>query len=245
MLKAVAQGKAHWLFDRVTTHGTDLKRRPQEDLVTSAVFGSLDLLDEAAKRRALKLLLGHKAWQEFNPPECNQVKIELWPQGMRIDGGRVEPDVLLHAGDKIAIVEVKWYAPLSPDQLDKEIRAVRSFYPGKNVLAILLLGDATLPFDFSPDRIFSNARSWRDVARDVARAVANPTDSPGQWADMIMGFLRKTEFGRIFHGFGDQHCYPVGSGSYCFRADGDPPWLNQKMISVQDDHYKWKGKMKC
>lgn len=245
MLKAVAQGKAHWLFDRETAHGTDIKRRPQEDLVTSAVFGSLDLLDESAKRKALKLLLGHEAWQEFNPPESSQVKIELWPQGMRVDGKRVEPDVVLHAGDQIIIVEVKWYAPLSPDQLDKEIRAVRSFYPGKNVLAILLLGDATLPFDFIPDRIFSNARTWRDVARDVERAIARPTDSPGQWADMITGFLRKTEFGRIFLGFDNLHCSPVGSVPYCFKGGGDPPWFIRQMISVQDGHYKWKGKIKC
>ena len=245
MLKAVAQRKAHWLFNRSISHGIKLKRRPQEDLVTSAVFGNLDILDEPAKRKALKLIVGDEVWEKFDPSESDQVNIILWPQAMQADGKRVEPDVILRAGNRIIIVEVKWYAPLSPNQLIKEIRAVDSYYPDKSVDAILLLGEATLPSEFNPVGTLPFARTWRDVARDTARAGTKPTDPFGKWADMLTNFLRQTEFGRIYCGFDNLNFFCVEPAAYHFRGADEPPWLNQQILTVHNDHYEWKGKTTC
>ncbi len=67
MMEAVARGKAHWLFGAGTDGLFNGKRRPQEDMVTSAVFGSIRLMSSEDRRRAIKVVLGAEC---FEAAEC-------------------------------------------------------------------------------------------------------------------------------------------------------------------------------
>lgn len=95
------------------------KRNPREDLVTSSLFGMLRLLRPDARRAALSVLCDH--------PLPSDAKIHLWPFFVG-KGENSEPDVLLEfmENGQLAfwIVEVKWGAPLSADQMAREIRTV-------------------------------------------------------------------------------------------------------------------------
>ncbi|MFC2969481.1 hypothetical protein [Acidimangrovimonas pyrenivorans] len=241
MLKAVAQGKSGSLLKRWAEGDHAVKSRPQEDLVTSAVFGNLDLLAEPDRREALRLLLGEEAWKAFAPPKGATIRIELWRQGLTApeDGTKVEPDLLLKAGERTAIVEVKWYSALSEDQLGRQLRAVQG--AGREVCAILLLG---LPGDLRIEGVKASARTWRDVARALGDPLAQPNTPLGHWKSMVGAFLAATERGAVFHGFGGLELTPVTGVEYRFRCGSCPPWFERNLLEVTEVSYVWKGRKK-
>ncbi|PIE16407.1 MAG: hypothetical protein CSA68_03020 [Rhodobacterales bacterium] len=58
MMQAVARKKAHWLFNIGSDSAFIGKRRLQEDMVTSAVFGSIRLMSPEDRREAIKVMVG-------------------------------------------------------------------------------------------------------------------------------------------------------------------------------------------
>lgn len=241
MLKAVAQGKSGSLLKRRTQNDFDLKHRPQEDLVTSAIFGSLELLSETERRKALEILVGENIWKAFRP-DVEPITVELWPPGLTdTDESIVEPDVVLSAGDRLAIVEVKWFSHLSEDQLGREVRALQKTRKVE-VNAILLLGGAVLPENIGLDADCCDALTWRDVAKAIPQIRDRPSDALGAWMRLVADFLEKTEFGRIFRGFESLEAAPVRLEAYEFRAPGGPPWFAGAVNQIRSSSYEWKGR---
>ena len=162
MMEAVARRKAHWLFRAGSDKTFSGKRRPQEDMVTSAVFGSIRLMSPEDRRGAVEVLLGSNAFEAAEFTNVQDIEVELWPR-ITVESGRrhVEPDVLLKAAGKTVIVEVKWHAPLSERQLEQQVEAVGA----KNVRAVVMLGEAGVGegIDGKP----SFRRTWRDVSGEL------------------------------------------------------------------------------
>ncbi|MGH2342453.1 hypothetical protein ACRC7T_13340 [Segnochrobactraceae bacterium EtOH-i3] len=205
MLHAINAGKAS--LEKVL--GEEAVRHPREDLITSALFGTLDFLTPAARRTALRLLTG---WNGNGEPE-----IYLWPQ-FKIDGHRVEPDVLVlertaEAAQRFWIVEVKWGAPLGDEQISREIRAVRNGFPlrrlptslpskNRTVSGYTLLGaekSHTGAFQ-SATRLAENAGinlrsdTWKSV-RERLSSINSDDYSLNQWIEVTHQFLSETSKG--------------------------------------------------
>lgn len=95
-------------------------KQPREDLITSALFGTVNFLSVSARELALKALVGFKSG--------GSTKIILWPY-FSGDGENSEPDVVLRTvtGGAVEywVVEVKWGAGLGDDQVGREVRTVQ------------------------------------------------------------------------------------------------------------------------
>ena len=219
MMEAVARRKAHWLFRAGSEKTFSGKRRPQEDMVTSAVFGSIRLMSAEDRRNAIEVLLGKDAFEASDFARGSDIDIVLWP---RIDGleGRlhVEPDVLLKCAGKTTIVEVKWHANLSNDQLRQQIDAVGA----KNVNAVIVLGEAGVEEKIPDTPCFR--RTWRDVSGELQQSRDDMETSLGRWIATMGMFLQETDMGRIFRGLPRQES--VERVSYRFTKPGHPPWLD-------------------
>ena len=125
MMEAIARRKASWLFNAGSEKTFFGKRRPQEDMVTSAVFGSIRLMSSEDRFKAVEVLLGRDAFEAAALTNDYDIEVELWPRLAGLEGRQhVEPDVLLKAAGKTVIVEVKWHAPLSERQLEQQVEAV-------------------------------------------------------------------------------------------------------------------------
>ena len=196
MLHAVAQGKAHRFFDKARLDTGPSGRRPQEDMVTSALFGSIAFLPDEDQRAALDLLLGGTCERAL--PEGG-IEIDLWRSFPDPDKalGRVEPDVLLTCGGRTVIVEVKWHSGLGPDQLGRQLRALTD--DERDVTAIVVLGTAILPDEADRLPVRPSTRTWQEVSTALAQG---PDTTPlGRWRTAVRGFLQRTDLGHTFAGF--------------------------------------------
>lgn len=211
MFHAVIAKKAR--IDNITDGAT---RHPREDLVTSALFGTVTFLTPPARQAALSTLIGHKL-----PADA---KVILWPRlapCAGTGGQRTEPDVVLEypgkTGPEYWIVEVKWGAALGDDQIRREIDAVRDGdcpkgalpYPPRAVAGYTLLGR-----EAKHSKMFEGARnscgksdtalefqsiSWPDLTERL-RALTQAKDTdPGlkAWADATATFLSCTPQGAV------------------------------------------------
>ena len=195
MLEAVGRRKAHWLLRAGSEKTFSGKRRPQEDMVTSAVFGSIRLMSSGDRRKAIEVLLGREAFEVSNFADGHDIDAVLWPQlkGLK-DRRHVEPDVLLNCADRTTIVEVKWHAPLSERQLERQIEAVGA----ENVSAVVMLGEAGVGERILDKPCFR--RTWRDVSGALQQR-RDDLDTPfGRWVLLMRNFLQETDMGRIFNG---------------------------------------------
>ena len=206
MLHAVAQGKAHRFFDKARLDTGPSGRRPQEDMVTSALFGSIAFLPDEDRRAALDLLLGGTCERAL--PE-GDIEIDLWRSFPDPDKalGRVEPDVLLTCGGRTVIVEVKWHSGLGPDQLGRQFRA--STNEGRDVTAIVVLGTAILPDGADRLPVRPSTRTWQEVSTALARE--SDTAPLGRWRTAVRGFLQRTDLGHTFAGFAHMRLKDVGT----------------------------------
>ena len=269
MMEAIAKRKAGWLFDASGHENFSGKRRPQEDMVTSAVFGTIRLLPKQDCRDALDLLIGKACRDAAGFDAGADVEIELWRK-LRLKGVNdrksAEPDVLLTCGDKTVIVEVKWHAPLSERQIEWQIEAARQ--NGRTVVAAVMLGEAGVEDNVEGVPCFR--RTWRDVSGDleIRRLQLQPEGFPdtpfGRWAKAIHGFLRETDMGRVFariapvehdpgavayrfktpgrppwFGIGPDELHDPDAVAYRFKTPGRPPWLCRAPDSVEYVHYRY------
>ena len=115
MFDAVVAGKA-----RLDIVIDGVGKQPREDLITSALFGTIRFLAPLSRSIALEALIGAKLE--------GIVDVHLWPY-LRGEGENSEPDVVLaiQSGPNLDywIVEVKWGANLGDDQIGREIRTTK------------------------------------------------------------------------------------------------------------------------
>lgn len=235
MMEAVARRKANWLFRSGSEKDFFEKRRPQEDMVTSAVFGSIRLMSSEDRFCAIRKLLGNDAFNttEFTPD--HEIAIELWPRLVGPNDRRhVEPDVLLISADKTVIVEVKWHAPLSERQLAQQIEAVGE----EKVKCVVLLGEAGIDDDIFCVPAFR--RTWRDVSGDLQRSALDETTSVGRWIATMRAFLQETDMGHVFAGF--REIVDPGRVVFRFRKPGQEPWFGHALKDAEATYYKFEGK---
>lgn len=233
MMEAVGRRKAHWLFGAGSEKAFSGKHRPQEDMVTSAVFGSIKLMSQEYRFEALKILLGQNAFEATGFVKSHDVEAELWPRLTGLKGRRhVEPDVLLRSTDKIVIVEVKWHAPLSERQLERQIEAVGA----ENVSAVIMLGEAGIEDEILDTRCFR--RTWRDVSGALQFREDDVNTPLGRWVKMMQEFLQETDMGRIFKGL--TKLDKMASVSYQFRMPGYPPGLEITPTIVKPTYYTFE-----
>lgn len=241
MMEAVARRKAHWLFRTGSERSFSGKRRPQEDMVTSAVFGSIRLLSPADRRKAIELIVGEECFNAALFPDDQDIEITLWPSLPGPDGGgRVEPDILLISARRTVIIEVKWHAHLSEDQLEKQVAAAE--LDKHNVVAVQMLGEAIVKDAISGKPCFR--RTWRDVSGAVQERLRYGGDKSGafcNWLCIMRDFLRQTDMGRIFAGL-DKNIRGVRPVSYRFSKPGHPPWMRPAPMPITTVHYMFGAK---
>lgn len=236
MMEAVAQRKAQWLFNASGHKSFSGKRRPQEDMVTSAVFGSIQLLPLPDRREAIKLLLGDQCCKEFSFGKFD-IEIKLWQKLRGLEKRRfVEPDVLLTCGGKTVVIEVKWHAPIGDQQIEKQIKAAR--YNGFDVAAAVILGEAsTGEIEGTP----SFHRTWREVSVDLQGKLREQSENGPvtRWMKSMRGFLQETDMGHVFGGI--QIPYNTPALAFSFLKPGHPPWLDRALTWVEPISFELKG----
>lgn len=239
-MEAVARRKAHWLF---RTGSDDLfsgAKRPQEDMVTSAVFGSIKLMSPHDRRLAIDTLLGRDYFSNIAGTAEYDIKIDLWPSLKGSEGRkRVEPDVLLTCAGKTVVVEVKWHAKLSERQLQHQIEAAK--LNGHDVIASVILGEAGVNETIHGKRC--HRQTWRDVSSAVQTHPLAQTDQGPfrDWLRIMRDFLQQTDMGRIFNGLKKIEQDP-GLVAYRFAKLGNQPWLISAPATVKDVNYKFGAK---
>lgn len=214
MLDAVARRKAHRLFDRDSGNLFHGAYRPQEDLITSAVFGSIRLMSASQKLHALSLVLGDEPLNAAGFSADTELSIDLWKSLRGLKGKRsVQPDVIVFSGQNCIIVEVKWHAPLSENQLELQLAAAQE--NGYQVAAMVMLGEPGVTERLGGIPCFR--RTWRDVSADTQRwsRRISQVSEDSAWAATIRDFLAQTDMGRIFSGL-DGGLAECGGAAYCF-----------------------------
>lgn len=207
--------------------------------MTSAVFGSIRLMSQEDRCKAIKVLLGCDAFKtsNFTQDQDQDINIDLWPRLEGPKGRRyVEPDVLLESGDRTTIVEVKWHAPLAKRQLEQQIEAVRAKDGAKNVSAVVMLGEAGVQEQILDTLCFR--RTWRDVSGELQKRQDDKDTPLGRWVEMMEMFLQETDMGRIFNGLPKPR--DAGNVIYRFRKPGHPPWLEFSPATVGSVHYAFE-----
>jgi len=242
MMEAVGRRKAHWLFGAGSEKTFSGKRRPQEDMVTSAVFGSIRLMSPEARHRALEILLGQECWNNIKLSHNSDIEIVLWKK-LKLEGRRdVEPDVLLICSDKTIIVEAKWKTNPGPGQLDAQIAAAAACQDTPKCVALLLLGHTTIGDQISGPPRFS--RTWRDVSGELYKWKEETGTPLSRWIAMMQGFLQETDKGRIFNGLSPVNDNPplrsVAQATYRFSHPGNPPWLDVLPAMVGPVHFTFR-----
>ncbi len=203
-----------------------LGKQPREDLVTSALFGTLRFLTPEGQEIALEALVGAKI--------PGPVEIHLWPY-FRGNGENSEPDVVIKFGeDSYWIVEVKWGAGLGADQVGREIRTVRAGEcrrgglpeANRKVVGYTLLGALDkhmLAMDGArPEVAFgvtTFALRWLDVTERLRVLAKSNTDDLGllAWSQLAAAFFGGEPEGKVL---GDWPALQMPSPcSFAFSAD--------------------------
>jgi hypothetical protein len=211
MLIAVAKKKAKM------SKLTGARKEPREDLVTSAIFGSLQLLPSEEQAIAIADIFENK------PDADRKFEFIYWPTW---DG--CEPDVVIEVGnggklETIIVIEVKWGANLGQDQLERQKVASEEKYPGASRRYFLL--GAEPKHDVGKTGFLPI--SWRYVTERLQNRLDESSSQGGPlglWRKQVLEFLHQTDKGRIFAGFkNDWGTLPSTSYSYEWR--GKQPWF--------------------
>lgn len=246
MFHAIAAGKAN------VRQIVDGPKQPREDLVTSALFGTMEFLTASGRCRALETVVN---WTGTNNPD-----VHLWPRFAR-GSGWVEPDVVishLHGGKRLfLLVEVKWGATLGPKQALSEIKGVQSanclrgaaalrFAPPRELTGYVLLGKEP---HHEPGLVDLGAWAgpvhavpWHEVTARlrclIALANRSPTDHGLlRWAIAAESFLAATSKGRRLSRWQNMEtvgaaCYKFDKGRRIFR-DGEMLWPGAGIYSFE------------
>ncbi len=203
------------MFDAVVCRKASLSKlidgvgkQPREDLITSSLFGTIRFLPPKSQNLAIEALIGADLEGDIN--------IHLWPR-LKGNGEIAEPDVVIEVQNReqqqFWIVEVKWGASLSNDQVGREIRTVRDgecrrgeFPMGpRRVTGYTLVGAischqapltaARREFSTSLNMI---AFEWATISERL-RSLAGSSQDPGltEWAALAATFLSGQPQGHV------------------------------------------------
>ena len=203
-------------------------KQPREDLITSALFGTIQFLSAPAQKLALKALIG----QELR----GDAEIFLWPY-LRHPEENAEPDVVLRArtddGPAYWIVEVKWGASLSDEQVGREVRTLRDGEclrgglpaENRNVIGYTLLGaemkhtEAMQVAEGEFSKLTFHSLTWPAVTERLRRLSTEKNDDPGliSWTRTAEDFLRGTPKGSVLGSWPPDIMMPPAA-SFTFAA---------------------------
>jgi hypothetical protein len=242
------------MFDAVVARKARLSRiidgvgkQPREDLITSAIFGTLRFLTAEARALALKALCDYS----FD----GDVLIYLWPF-LRGDGKGTEPDVVLEATVEgrrgYWIIEVKWGAGLGEDQAAREIRAVgsgdcrRGGLPTgpRHVIGYTLLGverqhekaieDLRREY---PQKPAITVLAWKDMCDRLRRLVGTASDAGLiAWAMITADFLAGEPQGAVLGPWPAM----TTPGACTFSFDFDEEFELPSVPAVPEAYFKFR-----
>lgn len=222
-------------------------KQPREDLITSALFGTVQFLSAPAQKLALQALLNQKL--------DGDAKIYLWPY-LRHAGENAEPDVVLcintNNGPAYWIVEVKWGAPLGDEQVGREIRTLvdgecrRGDLPkngSRNVIGYTLLGA-------EPKHVTSiqaaqkklsypiYSETWPKITERLRKLASKSSHDTGlkTWTEVAEDFLRSTPKGSILGKWPD---ITIPSDAKFTFAAGRQFNFNNAVGAVPAEHFKF------
>lgn len=143
-----------------------------EDALTATTFERLAYLPPELAWSILQAALRSPATEPLVLSPGSTFVPDLWPTYWHPDGGRVEPDVVLAAGDTTLIFEVKPPARGDTQRLEqwkREVAAARQAVPGPLILVAMPPPDGFVELAVDLDVPAASLR-WEDLADAVAEA---------------------------------------------------------------------------
>lgn len=202
MLHAIGSRKARLAHFRAAG-----LRVPLEDIVTSAVFGPLLFLSPADRDQCLRGLFGRLG---LDMSACTGLlTLSLWPRcatDRRFRTRSIEPDVLVRdPTGVVAVIEVKWGAPLDEDELAGQWAALSARERDGAHHLLVVRSRAGYSASISEDgahllscgygRWNPAVRLWCEIAQameDLAEDLAVPGHLK-TWALVVADFLRRED----------------------------------------------------
>jgi hypothetical protein len=180
-----------------------------EDLLTSAVFGTLSNLPD---RYAIEILALAEPLAEGQPPAMSgPLKWTFWPwwNDELVDGSACEPDVVVNDKHCLTLIEAKLWSPFGTepdrrDQLDREYaqahhRSLRHGFPSFHL--VVVTGHITCPRDEVISQLSRNPDfdptlvswlSWREIGRQLANWLQDPLRvSEHGWVRDLLDILKR------------------------------------------------------
>lgn len=197
MLNAVIgkklRGRVKDLFHSDSSN-SDARQILQEDVITSSVFGPLQYMDAASAWQAIErtFFRGDKPHENgaFQPVHHRLV---FWPSLALKGRTRVEPDLIFEFSDaqnccRIILLEVKWGADLSEEQLQAQRSATEKAYPGAAICQVLLAKEVSPGAQEQARATSCEVVKWHQLAGASNQKCAEIT---GIWIGQVEAFLAR------------------------------------------------------
>lgn len=136
MLRALLHRKSRDRIKRLADEGDD--ERSTEDMLTASVFSRICYLSEPAFIAVVSALLD----SQFGAASGKLRAVRFWPN-LKIEAGRIEPDLVLEFDDACLVVEVKRYDDQflqQPAQLHQQWLFASKRYPQARIVQLAVGG---------------------------------------------------------------------------------------------------------
>jgi hypothetical protein len=221
-------------------------RVPLEDVVTSTVFGPIEFMSPEDARRAIDLIC--EALALPLPMSVGPLRPVFWPRMPPIDDAlRVrysEPD-LVFADDVglVMVIEIKWGAPLSKNELAAQWSALSHVDRGRatHVLLVQEPGPYSQAVEMDRDLVDVRGtgpwnlavRTWRSLA--AMRVLAHTLDTSEavqRWASAVALFLIREHSSAVL-GWSEVGLIQMNQMDWGFRL----PWFSE--VNTVAQHEGW------
>lgn len=219
MLHAYQRGKEVWFLRQRLSQEN---RLPLEDIITSTIFGPLDLIEPQDAWYALAIAFGLPD-ANWRPSFC---EFSFWPRS------GIEPDLYVQFRDadglkKALLVEVKWNSGFGTDQARLQWNAFAEGRKDTTLYHVLLARDALEMADHiraaSPSGRWKASLvqvTWQQMSERLRFSRRSPKDPVGKWCALTCAFL-EIMGEKPFEGFG--------------------PDFNQPFVETCDGSLFWNG----
>jgi hypothetical protein len=211
-------------------------RVPLEDVVTSTIFGPLEFMAPVDRERAIAGIA--EALALPIPAAEGSLSAQFWPRfPLSQEGLRArysEPDlVITDSAGPLVVVEVKWGAPLSENELAAQWISLAPLARRRAIHLLLVQDPEAYRHDFERDGALieqigegpwrSFLKSWRTMASlPLLTARPGTYEAVRRWADAVGAFLRR-EDRLALHGWDEIGLRLTKHLGWQFRQ----PWLSQ------------------
>lgn len=212
MLHAIHKNKTR-VYNRYKGHPTpDEKRVSEEDEITSIVFSPLTFMSPEDNAYFWHFISSKKlAINKSSPPLSST--IEMWPSRTSSEtGNRIEPEILInliYPDTKITlIVELKWNAPLSENQLQKQWCNFLESAEQENGVQIFIGRDTSTAIKAKeePDKWIDPNKliilSWSEIIALLGSEDFKGSEILKSWSKLLCDFMSKLGI-RAFKGFNE------------------------------------------